>query len=53
MAMRLTELSHGAGCGCKLPAAALAPIVAGLPVPMDPRVLVDASTADAVIFSPF
>jgi selenide, water dikinase len=46
MAMRLTELSHGAGCGCKLPAAALAPIVAGLPVPTDPRVLVDASTAD-------
>jgi selenide,water dikinase len=46
MAMRLTELSHGAGCGCKLPAAALAPIVAGLPVPTDPRVLVDATTAD-------
>jgi selenide,water dikinase len=46
MAMRLTELSHGAGCGCKLPAAALAPIVAGLPAPTDPRVLVDASTAD-------
>jgi selenide,water dikinase len=46
MAMRLTELSHGAGCGCKLPAAELAPIVAGLPRPTDPRVLVDASTAD-------
>jgi selenide,water dikinase len=44
--MRLTELSHGAGCGCKLPAAALAPIVAGLPATTDPRVLVDASTAD-------
>ena len=25
----LTSLSHGAGCGCKLPAAALQPIVAG------------------------
>ena len=44
--MRLTELSHGAGCGCKLPAAALAPILAGLPAPTDPRVLVDATTAD-------
>ena len=44
--MRLTELSHGAGCGCKLPAAALAPIVAALPPNTDPRVLVDASTAD-------
>src|SRR3954452_21370653 len=44
--MRLTELSHGAGCGCKLPAAALGPIVAALPAPTDPRVLVDAATAD-------
>jgi len=42
----LTSLSHGAGCGCKLPAAALHPIVAGLPRATDPRVLVDASTAD-------
>jgi selenide,water dikinase len=42
----LTSLSHGAGCGCKLPAAALHPIVAALPRPDDPRVLVDASTAD-------
>src|SRR5690349_12773031 len=46
MTMRLTELSHGAGCGCKLPAAALGPIVAGLPATTDPRVLVDASTSD-------
>src|SRR6266576_6849714 len=44
--MRLMELSHGAGCGCKLPAAALAPIVAALPANTDPRVLVDASTSD-------
>jgi selenide,water dikinase len=44
--IRLTSLSHGAGCGCKLPAAALGPIVAGLPLPADPRVLVSASTAD-------
>ena len=46
IAPRLTSLSHGAGCGCKLPAAALAPIVAGLERPADPRVLVDASTSD-------
>ena len=46
MPMRLMELSHGAGCGCKLPAAALAPIVAALPANTDPRVLVDASTND-------
>ncbi len=44
--MPLTSLSHGAGCGCKLPAAALRPIVASLPRPTDPRVLVAADTAD-------
>src|ERR671935_1104687 len=42
----LTSLSHGAGCGCKLPAADVRPIVAGLPRPTDPRVLVAAETAD-------
>jgi selenide,water dikinase len=42
----LTSLSHGAGCGCKLSAADLRPIVAGLPRPEDPRVLVAADTAD-------
>jgi selenide,water dikinase len=46
MAIALTSLSHGAGCGCKLSAAALRPIVAGLPRPDDPRVLVAADTAD-------
>jgi len=46
MTIALTSLSHGAGCGCKLPAAALHPIVAGLPRATDPRVLVDAGTAD-------
>ena len=46
MTMRLMELSHGAGCGCKLSAAALGPIVAGLPANTDPRVLVDATTSD-------
>ena len=42
----LTSLSHGAGCGCKLSAAALRPIVAGLPRAMYPRVLVATDTAD-------
>jgi selenide,water dikinase len=44
--INLTELAHGAGCGCKLPAAALLPIVRGLPGIVDPRVLVGAGTAD-------
>src|SRR3954447_21515642 len=42
----LTSLSHGAGCGCKLSAADLRPIVAGLAQPTDPRVLVATATAD-------
>jgi len=46
MSVPLTSLSHGAGCGCKLSAADLRPIVAGLPRPTDPRVLVAAETAD-------
>jgi selenide,water dikinase len=46
MAPRLTSLSHGAGCGCKIGAAQLGPIVAGLPAPTDPRVLVATNTAD-------
>jgi selenide,water dikinase len=46
MAVPLTSLSHGAGCGCKLSAADLRPIVAGLARPTDPRVLVATDTAD-------
>jgi selenide,water dikinase len=46
MTAPLTSLSHGAGCGCKLSAADLRPIVASLPRPTDPRVLVGADTAD-------
>src|SRR5437763_16838836 len=46
MAVALTSLSHGAGCGCKLSATDLRGIVAGLPRPVDPRVLVAADTAD-------
>src|SRR4051794_24962157 len=46
MAVPLTSLSHGAGCGCKLAAGDLRPIVAGLPRPTDPRVLVATDTSD-------
>jgi selenide,water dikinase len=47
----LTSLSHGAGCGCKLPAADLLPIVRDLPVGDDPRLLVgSASGDDAAVF---
>jgi selenide,water dikinase len=46
VAVKLTSLSHGAGCGCKLPAAMLHPLVAGLPASDDPNVLVGAGTAD-------
>ncbi len=46
MTVPLTSLSHGAGCGCKIGAAQLRPIVATLPVPDDPRVLASAATAD-------
>lgn len=42
----LTSLSHGAGCGCKLPPAALHPIVMGLPRSARADVLVAAETAD-------
>jgi len=47
----LTSLSHGAGCGCKLPAAALLPIVRALPHVDEPRLLVGSNTADdAAVF---
>jgi selenide,water dikinase len=46
----LTSLSHGAGCGCKLPAAALLPIVRELGVAHE-RLLVGSQTADdAAVF---
>lgn len=46
MAVALTSLSHGAGCGCKLPPSAVHPLVASLPRPDRPDVLVGFSTAD-------
>jgi selenide,water dikinase len=42
----LTSLSHGAGCGCKLPAAAIGPLLAGLARAPDANVLVGFDTAD-------
>jgi selenide,water dikinase len=42
----LTSLSHGAGCGCKLPAASIGPLLAGLSADDDPNVLVSFDTAD-------
>jgi selenide,water dikinase len=46
VAVSLTSLSHGAGCGCKLPAAAIGPLLAGLPMPSHPDVLVGFETSD-------
>jgi selenide,water dikinase len=46
MAVPLTSLSHGAGCGCKISAADLRPILAGLPPVTDARVLVGSATSD-------
>ncbi len=42
----LTSLSHGAGCGCKLPAASIGPLLAAIPSREDPNVLVGFDTAD-------
>ena len=50
-AIPLTSLSHGAGCGCKLPAASLLEIVRDLPAATDERLLVGSATADdAAVF---
>jgi selenide,water dikinase len=45
-AVKLTSLSHGAGCACKVPAALLAPLVQALPQPTDPNLLVGTQTSD-------
>lgn len=48
----LTSLSHGAGCGCKLAAVELRPVVQGLFPVMDPRLLVGSATGDdAAVFA--
>ncbi len=43
---RLTALSHGAGCACKIGARELAPLLAALPAVTDPDLLVGALTRD-------
>ncbi|HEY8554876.1 MAG TPA: selenide, water dikinase SelD [Burkholderiales bacterium] len=46
-AVRLTSLSHGGGCGCKIAPAALAQILADLPGALrDPALLVGTETSD-------
>jgi len=42
----LTSLAAGAGCGCKLAAADLLPVVRALPPVADPRLLVGSATGD-------
>lgn len=43
---RLTSLSHGAGCACKIPRDRLGSILERLPAAEDPDLLVGAATAD-------
>jgi selenide,water dikinase len=50
-AVRLTSLSHGAGCACKLGPDELAGVLRHVPQVADPRILVDAATRDdAAVF---
>lgn len=51
--IRLTEYSHGAGCGCKIAPAVLSRILAGVPQPVaDPRVLVgNGARDDAAVYA--
>jgi selenide, water dikinase len=44
--LRLTEFSHGAGCACKLGPGALAEVLAMLPVPTHPDLVVGTETGD-------
>ncbi|HEY42700.1 MAG TPA: selenide, water dikinase SelD [Anaerolineae bacterium] len=44
--IKLTRYTHGMGCACKLRPQALEEILAKLPPPTDPAVLVDISTSD-------
>jgi selenide,water dikinase len=46
VAIALTSLSHGAGCGCKLPAAEIGPLLSHLPQTPDANVLVGYGTSD-------
>ena len=44
--MKLTALSHGAGCACKIAPGALHPLLAELPRSSDPALLVGHESAD-------
>jgi selenide,water dikinase len=44
--VRLSQLSHGAGCACKLGSAELSQVLRNLVPYADPAVLIDASTSD-------
>jgi cysteine desulfurase NifS/selenium donor protein len=44
--IKLTRFTHGMGCACKLRPRELEQVLARLPVSADPRVMIDASTAD-------
>ncbi len=44
--IKLTHFTHGMGCACKLRPQALEVILAKLPTPTDPAILVDLSTSD-------
>src|SRR5207237_4360808 len=45
-AVKLTSLSHGAGCACKIPPDLLHPLLAELPRSDDPALLVGHESAD-------
>ena len=45
-AVKLTSLSHGAGCACKIPPGVLHPLLAELPRSDDPALLVGHESAD-------
>lgn len=44
--IKLTRYTHGLGCACKLRPQALEAVLAKLPKPSDPAILVDISTSD-------
>ena len=44
--VRLTELSHGAGCACKLPAGSLREVLAGMPQASSSQLMVGHESLD-------
>src|SRR4030067_2230817 len=44
--VKLTSLSHGSGCGCKIGREALSHILRHLPQVIDPNVMIGTATAD-------